>query len=165
MLTRESISRVLPARSLPPWQLRQLQLTALVRKTGCVYNLLLPFNDLIEDKHVNTNYCNIFTLYLRTSTFTEKPEQEDATDPLNKQRVLRVPKVNGCTLEVSATEPETGLVNYLPMRFEFSADDLNGWQAIGQRLLISSYCACRNQKSISFFETDRGVRTGSRLNI
>jgi hypothetical protein len=27
--------------------------------------------------------------------------------------------------------------------------------------MISSYCACRNQKSISFFETDRGVRNGA----
>lgn len=95
----------------------------------------LPFNDLIEDKHVNTNRCNIFTLYLRTSTLTEKPKQEDATDPLNKQWVARVPKVNGCTLEVSATEPETGLVNYLPMRFEFSAEDLNGWMA-GHRTTV-----------------------------
>ena len=87
----------------------------------------LAFNALIEDKHVNTNHCNIFTLFLRTSEFQEKPNKEDVTDPLNKQWVLRVPKVNGCTLEVSATEPETPLINYLPMRFEFSADELNEW--------------------------------------
>ena len=96
----------------------------------------LPFNALIEDKHVNSNHGNIFTLYLRTSQFKQKPDANDTTDPLNKQWVLAVPKVNGCTLEVSAVEPETGLINYLPMRFEFSAEDLNGWLVGHQTTVI-----------------------------
>src|SRR5450432_2987389 len=65
----------------------------------------MPFNDLIEDKHLNTNHPNIFVLYLRTSTYQDKAQPGEETDPLNAHWVQRVPKVDGCTLEVSAVEP------------------------------------------------------------
>ena len=87
----------------------------------------LPFNDLIEDKHVNTNNSNIFVLYLRTSTYQGKLGPSDVPDPLNNKWVLRVPQVNGCSLEISALEPDTDRVRYLPMRFVFTPDQLNSW--------------------------------------
>jgi hypothetical protein len=87
----------------------------------------LPFNDLIEDKHLNTHNGNIFVLYLRTSTYQGKLSSTDEPDPLNNQWVLRVPQVNGCSLEISAIEPDTNSVRYLPMRFDFSSDQLNSW--------------------------------------
>jgi hypothetical protein len=75
----------------------------------------MPFNDLIEDKHLNT------------STYKDRPAPDDESSPLNVHWVRRVPKVNGCILEISAVEPETGRVRYLPLRYEFSADQLNSW--------------------------------------
>jgi pimeloyl-ACP methyl ester carboxylesterase len=94
----------------------------------------LPFNSLIEDKHLNS-HPNIFVLYLRTSTYQGKMQPGDVPDALNKNWVMRVPQVNGCILEVSAVEPETGLVRYLPMRFEFTPEQLTSW-LVGHRTTI-----------------------------
>ncbi len=87
----------------------------------------LPFNNLIEDKHLNTRNGNTFVLYLRTSTYQGKLSDTDVPDPLNNQWVLRVPQVNGCSLEISALEPDTNRVRYLPMRFDFTAEELTSW--------------------------------------
>jgi len=74
-------------------------------------------NTLFEDKHVNERSPHIILFYLRTDEFVAA----------RKRWVPRVPEVNGCYLEVSAVEPETGEILYLPMRFEFSAGQLNNW--------------------------------------
>jgi len=66
-------------------------------------------------------------LYLRTSTYQEKLGPSDVPDPLNNKWVLRVPQVNGCSLEISALEPDTDRVRYLPMRFVFTPEQLNSW--------------------------------------
>jgi pimeloyl-ACP methyl ester carboxylesterase len=76
-----------------------------------------PINSLFEDKHVNGLNPNIIVFYLRTDEFVDK----------KKGWVPRVPEVNGCYLEVSAVEPETQDILYLPMRYEFSAEQLNNW--------------------------------------
>lgn len=77
----------------------------------------LPFRELVEYRHVNELSPNILVFYLRTDAFSEA---EGAWVP-------RVPKVGGCFLEVSAVEPETAEILYLPMRFEFSAAELSRW--------------------------------------
>lgn len=77
----------------------------------------LPFRELMEYKHVNERSPNILVFYLRTDAFST----EEGT------WVPRVPKVNGCFVEVSAVEPETGEILYVPMRFEFSATQLTQW--------------------------------------
>jgi pimeloyl-ACP methyl ester carboxylesterase len=77
----------------------------------------LPFRDLIEDKHVTELSPNIIVFYLRTDKFSAE----------EGQWIPQVPRINGCFLEVSAVEPETGEIVYLPMRFEFTGSQLNQW--------------------------------------
>ncbi|MBI1817307.1 MAG: hypothetical protein HYR72_20230 [Deltaproteobacteria bacterium] len=77
----------------------------------------LPVGSLFEDKHVNETSPHIIAFYLRADAFSASDETW----------VPRIPQVNGCFFEVTATEPETDEVLYLPMRFEFSKDDLIGW--------------------------------------
>jgi hypothetical protein len=74
----------------------------------------LAMRELIEHKHVNSQSPNIITFYLRTDRF-----DKDAND-----WVARVPEVDGCFLEISANEPDTDEILYMPMRFEFSAGQL-----------------------------------------
>jgi len=73
--------------------------------------------DLIEDKHVNSSSPHIITFYLRTNAFSA-----DAG-----AWVDRVHDVDGCFLEVSAVEPQTREILYLPLRFEFTAEELESW--------------------------------------
>jgi hypothetical protein len=77
----------------------------------------LPMRELFEDKHVNSLSPNILTFYLRT----------DAFSAAEGKWLPRIPRVNGCFLEVSAVEPQTGEILYLPMRFEFTASQLATW--------------------------------------
>jgi len=74
----------------------------------------LPIRELIEHKHINGQTPNVIAFYLRTDKFDS---DEEAWVP-------RVPKVDGCYLDISATEPETGDINYLPLRFEFTKAEL-----------------------------------------
>jgi hypothetical protein len=39
----------------------------------------------------------------------------------------RLPKLKGVYLEVSATEPQTDQIVYLPLRYEFDPDNLLKW--------------------------------------
>jgi len=77
----------------------------------------LPMKDLIEDKHVNTSSPHIITFYLRIDAFSA---EAGAWIP-------RIPEVKGCFLEVSAVEPQTQEILYLPLRFEFTAEELKNW--------------------------------------
>jgi hypothetical protein len=73
--------------------------------------------DLIEDKHVNSSSPHIITFYLRTDAFSAEAGAW----------VPRVPDVHGCFLEVSAVEPQTREILYLPLRFEFASEELESW--------------------------------------
>jgi hypothetical protein len=73
--------------------------------------------DLIEDKHVNSSSPHIITFYLRTNAFSA-----DAGAWVDRLR-----DVDGCFLEVSAVEPQTREILYLPLRFEFTAEELESW--------------------------------------
>jgi len=77
----------------------------------------LAIRRLFQDKHRNSACPHIITFYLRTDAFN--PEAGD-WEP-------QIPKVQGCHLEVSAVEPETSEIVYLPMRFEFTAAQLEAW--------------------------------------
>ena len=79
----------------------------------------------MEDKHVNTSSPHIITFYLRTDAFSA-----EAGDWLP-----RVPEVQGCFLEISAVEPQTREILYLPLRFEFSAAELESW-IVGDRTTL-----------------------------
>lgn len=76
-----------------------------------------PFHVIIHSTGalVIRNWVRRF--YVRTDTFS----------PEAKAWLPQVPKVNGCFLEVSAVEPETQEILYLPMRFEFTAPQLDQW--------------------------------------
>ncbi|HVR36491.1 MAG TPA: hypothetical protein VMS21_11635, partial [Methylomirabilota bacterium] len=77
----------------------------------------LAIKNLFEDKHVNDVTPGMITFYLRT----------DAFDAKQKKWVPRVRQVDGCNLEITGTEPQTDDILYLPMRFEFSTDQLVEW--------------------------------------
>jgi hypothetical protein len=73
--------------------------------------------DLIEDKHVNSDDPNVIIFYLRTNKY-EKDQ---------KNWVPQVPQLNGLFLEVTAIEPDTEEIAYIPLRFEFSSATLQQW--------------------------------------
>ena len=74
----------------------------------------ISIGTLIEDKHINQVSPNIITYYLRTNAFNS---DTNTWEP-------RVASVNGCYLEISATEPLTDEVLYLPFRHQFTQDEL-----------------------------------------
>lgn len=76
-----------------------------------------PIQTLFEDKHVNQVSPNIIVFYLRTDAFASK----------SKGWVARVPEVKSCALEITAVEPQTGEILYLPFRLELSANQLTQW--------------------------------------
>ncbi|MBI1374565.1 MAG: hypothetical protein GC159_17750 [Phycisphaera sp.] len=78
----------------------------------------LPINRLMEAKHVNSLTPGVITFYLRTDAFDE------VADAGKGGWTPRVPLVDGCYLEVSAAEPQTEDILYLPMRFEFTPQQL-----------------------------------------
>lgn len=77
----------------------------------------LPARALFEHTHANDKAGNILTFYLRTEAF----------DKTTGNWEPRVPKVNGCFLEIVATERETGEIAYVPLRYEFSKQQLAEW--------------------------------------
>ena len=76
-----------------------------------------PIQTLFEDKHLNEVSPNILAFYLRT----------DAFDKARKRWVPQVPEVKACALEVTAVEPETEDILYLPFRVELSTEQLAAW--------------------------------------
>lgn len=77
----------------------------------------VPINKLIEDKHVNGASPNVMTFYLRTDSFDSNSNQWEP----------QVPRVNGCNLEITATEPATDEILYLPFRWQFSKEELSAY--------------------------------------
>lgn len=74
-----------------------------------------PIKDLMEDKHVNDVASNVILFYLRTDHFVED------------KWIARLPNLSGVFLEVSATEPETDQILYLPVRYELPTEQLLEW--------------------------------------
>jgi hypothetical protein len=74
----------------------------------------LPFVKLVEDKHVNELTPNIATLYLRTDKFNAEAGIWEN----------RLSEVKGCYLEVTATEPQSDDIAYLPFWYRFSSNNL-----------------------------------------
>lgn len=77
----------------------------------------LPIGALFQDKHLNEKTPNCICFYLRTHAF----------DKDKKTWISRVPQVKGCFLEISAVEPGTGEILYLPFRLEFTSAQLERW--------------------------------------
>lgn len=77
----------------------------------------IPIRQLFEDRHVNDVSPNVITFYLRTDSF----------DAETKTWVPRLPLVAGSWIEVSAVEPQTGEIRYLPLVYRFSAKQLALW--------------------------------------
>ncbi len=74
----------------------------------------LPLRELMEHKHINSVSPNIIVFYLRTNAFNTR----------KGDWIPRVPDVNGSFLEVTAMEPETDEIVYLPFRYQFSREEL-----------------------------------------
>jgi hypothetical protein len=72
---------------------------------------------LFEDKHLNDVTPNCICFYLRCT----------AWDGTSGTWLDRVQQVEAFHLEVSATEPETDTVQYLPLRVPVSATELASW--------------------------------------
>lgn len=72
---------------------------------------------LMQDDHVNKVTPNSIVFYLRAATYSE--QDGGWTD--------RVGAVGGLTLDVSAVEPQTEDIGYLPLRFHLDADQLTRW--------------------------------------
>lgn len=76
-----------------------------------------PFGQLIEDKHVNEKSPNVITFYLRVETFNT--DQNVWINQLDQAGVTY--------LEITATEPETTSIRYVPLRLKLSKTVLNQW--------------------------------------
>lgn len=76
-----------------------------------------PIQTLFEDKHVNGVTPNVITFYLRMDAFTAKKKD---WDPL-------LPQVQMCSLEITAVEPETEEILYLPLRLQMDTAQLMQW--------------------------------------
>jgi pimeloyl-ACP methyl ester carboxylesterase len=73
--------------------------------------------DMIEDKHINSDDPNVIVFYLRASRY----------DKATKTWVPQIPKLQGLYFEVTAIEPDTEEIAYVPMRFEFKPETLQRW--------------------------------------
>jgi hypothetical protein len=76
-----------------------------------------PIQTLFEDKHLNQVSPNILTFFLRTDAFVAA----------KKKWVCQVEEVEMCALEISAVEPETGEILYLPLRLKLETNQLMEW--------------------------------------
>jgi hypothetical protein len=76
-----------------------------------------PIQTLFEDKHVNGRSRNVITFYLRTNAFVNKTEGWKNW----------LAEVNIGSLEITAVEPQTGEILYLPFRLELDGAELQSW--------------------------------------
>jgi hypothetical protein len=76
-----------------------------------------PIQTLFEDKHVNEKSGNVIVFYLRTDAFDKDSQRWES----------RLGEVDICSLEITAVEPETGEILYLPFRLELTTDQLREW--------------------------------------
>lgn len=76
-----------------------------------------PIQTLFEDKHLNLIDRNIILFYLRTNAFVAAKKRWES----------QVSEVEMCALEISAVEPETGEILYLPFRKKLKTEQLQEW--------------------------------------
>ena len=76
-----------------------------------------PFGELVEDHHLNDKSLNAITFYLRVETFNT--DQNVWVNQLDEAGVT--------FLEITATEPETNSIRYVPLRLRLSKAELNKW--------------------------------------
>lgn len=76
-----------------------------------------PIQTLFEDKHVNDKSPNVILFYLRTDAFVNKSAGWKS----------RFDEVDICSLEITAVEPQTGDILYLPFRLELEGGQLREW--------------------------------------
>ena len=76
-----------------------------------------PIQTLFEDKHVNEKSSNVLVFYLRTDAFVNKTVGWKS----------RLGEVDIGALEITAVEPQTGEILYLPFRLELEANQLGEW--------------------------------------
>lgn len=69
-----------------------------------------PVKDLIEDHHKNKATEGILVFYLRTDCYDEE----------RNEWLSQIPQMGPVNLEVTAVEPGTDSITYVPMRFRFS---------------------------------------------
>ena len=76
----------------------------------------IPIGDLFEDKHVNERSSHCICFYLRLTKW-------NGTD----RWVNQLAAADGCDLEITATEPYSDLIRYLPLRVRLDPTDLAQW--------------------------------------
>lgn len=76
-----------------------------------------PIQTLFEDKHLNEVNQNILTFYMRTDAFVAG----------RRKWVSQISEVAMCGLEISAVDPETKEILYLPFRLELKTEQLEEW--------------------------------------
>ncbi|NOY69091.1 MAG: alpha/beta hydrolase [Deltaproteobacteria bacterium] len=76
-----------------------------------------PFGELIEDKHINKKSPNVIAFYLRVETF----------DIDQNKWVNQLEKAGAAWLEITAIEPETDFIQYVPFRIKLSKTLLKQW--------------------------------------
>ena len=76
----------------------------------------IPINGLFDDTHVNDRSSHCICFYLRLTKWNG-----------NDQWTNQLAAADGCDLEVTATEPYSDLIRYLPLRVRLNAPDLAQW--------------------------------------
>lgn len=76
-----------------------------------------PFGQLIEDNHLNDKSANVINFYFRVETFNT--DQNKWLNQLDQAGVTY--------LEITATEPETNSIRYVPLRMKLSKALLKQW--------------------------------------
>ena len=76
-----------------------------------------PFGDLMEDDHINSKSPNVMTFYLRVEKFDT--DRNVWVNPLDQAGVTY--------LEITATEPETNSIRYVPLRLKLTRAMLKQW--------------------------------------
>jgi pimeloyl-ACP methyl ester carboxylesterase len=84
---------------------------------GKIKTKSLPMRELINDKHINGSDHNIIVFYLRV----------DKWDENTRDWASQIPATGGCYVEVTAVQPDTGEVKFLPFRMNFTVDQLMAW--------------------------------------
>lgn len=76
-----------------------------------------PMSSVIEYKHINKKSPNVILFYIRVERFDEN----------QKKWVNQLNNIGDTYLEITATEPETDRIKYLPLRFKITKSLLKQW--------------------------------------
>ncbi len=75
------------------------------------------FGELVEDNHLNDKSPNVITFYLRVETFNAD----------QNKWINQLDQAGTTYLEITATEPETDSIRYVPFRLKLSKTLLKQW--------------------------------------